>query len=331
MGGHSLALRVSRQLALAGLALALLGAIPALGAGAFEPVQRDHWAYGACMRLAGLGLLPAEQGAAFSGKQTLTRFEFALAIITPLDEVGTAVAALPANADPRALRRLTAQALRLSPVTAEDEVARAAADLVRLSREFADALRALDFDPTAALRGIGTLDEEGVRAWRAEALSIPSAAAALAPARGSAGLLADALRLPLAHGTVAFTYDRDAPVPRLLDLFAAASAERGARGENGTGAEPALRDPMVSRLRTAYEYGLGSALTLSLAYEEVLRRGQGLAPLDGASLASLGIGYRLTPSASLRLSYSLLEYANHVFDTPPQRDRVAETAVSIAF
>ncbi|MCJ7750588.1 MAG: hypothetical protein MUQ65_05785, partial [Armatimonadetes bacterium] len=73
----------------------------------------------------------------------------------------------------------------------------------------------------------------------------------------------------------------------------------------------------------------GSALTLSLAYEEIARRGQGLAALDEASLTSLGIGYQLTPSTSVKLSYSRLEYANYALDTPPLRVRVAETAGSI--
>jgi long-subunit fatty acid transport protein len=72
-------------------------------------------------------------------------------------------------------------------------------------------------------------------------------------------------------------------------------------------------------------------LTLSLAYEEIARNGQGLEPIDSASLASLGVGYKITRTASVTLSYSLLEYSNHLFDGPPLRDRVAETAVSIGF
>ena len=294
--------------------------------GPFAEVQSDHWAYAACARLAEMGIIP-EPAATFSGKPQLTRFEFGVAILNPLNEVDRAVAALPANADAKSILNVTARALKLNPRSSEKEIARAAADLRRLAAEFADTLRALNFDPARASRGLEVLGRNEVRTWRAEALSLPFQVRPLAPAR----LPADSLRLPVGPGTVALTYGRDLRPPEMLDYLASLAAEKGAKVDGVSGAEPALRDPQVSRVRTAYEYGLGRALTLSLAYEEIARSGQGLEPLDSASLASLGIGYRITPSTSVKLSYSILEYSNYLFDSPPLRDRVAETAVSIGF
>jgi len=308
--------------------LLMLGAAQTLWAGPFTEVPSGHWAYGACGRLAELGVLGSERASAFSGNPQLTRFEFGVAILEPLTEVDRAMAALPPEPEAKTARNAVTRALRVSPYSSEEQIAAGAADLRRLSGEFGDVLRGLGFEPGRAARGLQALDAAGLREWRAEALSAPGRALmALAPARRAD----DALRLPVGHGTVALSYDRDLRPPEVMDYLAASAAERGTKPDASGNAEPALRDPLVSRLRTAYEYGLGSALTLSLAYEEIARRGQGLAPLDSASFASLGIGYRLTPSASVKLSYSLLEYSNYVVDSPPLRDRMAETAVSIGF
>ena len=314
--------------------VALLGAVSSLWADPFSEVPARHWAYEECTRLASLGLLSPDEVAGFSGNPQLTRFEFALAILDPLINVEEAVRPLGADADERAMVGAAARALRLSPSSSEEEIARAAAGLLRLSNEFSDELRGLNLtrQPTdRALRGLA--DPEAVRAWRAEALSAPMGTSALAEGDAMPG----ALRVPFARGTVAFTLTGGRQLPAILDYLALSAATASADAPRLPGvadpaaADPAVADPRISRLRTAYEYGVGSALTLSLAYEEIARRGQGLAALDAASLASVGIGYQLTPSTSVKLSYSLLDYANHVFDTPPLRDRVAETAVSIEF
>ena len=309
--------------------LILLGGVSPLWAGPFSEVPADHWAYPACTNLASLGLLPSDRATTFSGDPQLTRFEFGIVLLEPLSAIDVAVASVSAEADAESLLKAVAEAVRLSPRLSENEVARAFRDLHRLSSEFTDVLRPLSFDPARVSRALQTMaDEEALRAWRVEALGQPAAATGLAG--GSAAR--DTLHLPLAHGMVALSLSRPPEPPELLDYLAKSAAVQH-RGElKGAGsAEPALSDPRVSRMRTAYEYGLGSALTLSLAYEEIARRGQGLAALDAASLASVGIGYQLTPSTSVKLSYSLLEYSNYLLDTPPLRDRLAETAVSIEF
>jgi len=312
-----------------GLAVAMffvLGAAQSLWAGPFDEVPSGHWAYAACGRLVGLGVLSGSSDA-FSGKQRLTtRFEFGIAVSTPLREIDRAVASLPGSSSAEAVLNAVAIALKFNPRLSERDMASAAADLRNLGLEFDDVLRTLRFNPARALHALRGLKLDALRTWRVEALSMPLQSLMLAPKAP-----ADSLRFPFGRGAVALTYDRDLRLPGLLDYLASAAAERAARPDGATTVEPALRDPQVSRMRTAYEYGLRPALTLSLAYEEIARRGQGLEPLDTASLASFGIGYRLTPTTSLKVSYSLLEYSNHIFDTPPLRDRVAETAISIGF
>lgn len=327
-----------RLLGIAGLVL--LGAASALWAGPFSEVPAGHWAYESCARLVSLGVLAPERAGGFSGDPQLTRFEFGIALLEPLGAVDRAVEALGPGADPTARAGATARALGLSWRLPEGEIISAAAALERLAGEFSDVLAEVSFDPSRARLGLRAMCSPAVvREWRGEAISqsrawprVPS----LRPAGGEEGL-----RIPLARGTLALTVGEGNRAPEMLDAMARAAAEapqqggglRLGAGEELEPAEPGLRDLRVSRLRTAYEYGLGSALTLSLAYEEIARQGSALGGplLDAASLASLGIGYRLTPSTSVNLSYSLLEYSNHALDTAPVRDRVAETRVSIEF
>lgn len=312
--------------------LVLLGAVAPLWAGPFSGVPSGHWSYAACTRMVEAGILPAEPEAAFSGNPELTRFEFGLALLDPLSRVGAALAALSPGTSDKMVVEAAAGALKLDPRLSEDEIAGAANDLLRLGNEYADILQSLKFDSARALRGLKSLTQRGaVNRWRAERISGAVRAPMLAPVSASAGP-DDVLRLPLAHGTVAVSYSREPQAPRLLDYLALSAAGQATLDRDKVvSAEPALRDPLVSRLRTAYEYGLGSMLTLSLAYEEVDRRGQSETPLDTASLASIGVGYRLTSSTSVKLSYSLLEYSNHIAEMPTLRDHVAETAISIEF
>lgn len=308
----------------------LLGAGSALWAGPFTEIPSGHWTYEACSRLVALDIIQAPNGpAAFSGRPQLTRFEFGIALLEPLRNLDRQLALLPADADSSNRVEVSARTLGLSPQLSEDEIAQAAGDLRRLCLEFNDVLRTLGFDPTRVTSGLQVLsDSSAVRDWRANALSRPMQLPALAPV----GPKDDTVRVPLAHGRVALTFQPDLRPPELLDYLALSAADSSlGESSNLARAEPSPRDPRVSRLRTAYEYGLSSALTLSLAYEEIARRGHGLSALDRAYLASLGVGYRVTPSASVNLSYSLLEYSNYVFDSPKVRDRVAETAVSIEF
>ncbi len=312
-------------------ALVLLGAAMPLWAGPFTEVPSEHWAYPACARLSSLGMLSSDRAARYSGDPCLTRFEFGVTLLGPLGSIDEALAELGPGADKPARLNAIARALRLSPRLSEDDLAGGLADLRRLADEFSDVMRSFGFDPSAASAALGPLDDRDLlHAWRVDALTRPTRLPALAPGEAAEG----GLELPFARGTVALSLTSPPEAPDLLDYLAqSAAAATGAatdgRGEASGVARPAMSDPRVSRLRTAYEYGLGSALTLSLAYEDIARRG--LVPLDEASLTSVGIGYQLTPSASVKLSYSLLEYSNYVLDAPLVRDHLAETEVSVEF
>ncbi len=310
--------------------LVLVGAASSLWADSFREVPARHWSYEQCSSLASQGILSRDPATSFSGQPQLTRLEFAIAILEPLASIDEAVARLEDDASSRGLLSAAARALRLSPSLSEEEIARSAAGLLRLTDEFSSDLHSLKFDPSRASSALRALaDADAVRAWRAEALAAPPGALAFT---GPAGAPADSMRVPFARGTVALSLPSDHHLPDLLNYLArSVAADRRGDGDASGPADPAVGDPRLSRLRTAYEYDVSSALTLSLAYEGIARRGHGMETLDTVSLASVGIGYRLTPSTSVKLSYSLLEYSNRVLDTPPVRDRVAETAVSIEF
>jgi hypothetical protein len=313
--------------------LIILGAPSSLWAGPFTEVPSDHWAYRACARLATIGMLPEDRSATFSGNPTITRFEFGIALLDPLSAVDQSLSALPASADDRGRLRAALDALRISPRYSEEQIADGFSDLRRLAVEFSDVLTSMSFDPTRVSRSLSRLaDRDGIRIWRLESLARPNGTTALRSGAVPDILASDTVHVPLAHGMVGVSLTNPQDSPELLDYLASSVAADRSREIAASGAaDPSLTDPRVSRLRTSYEYGLGSALTLSLAYEEIARRGQGVEPFDAASLTSLGIGYQLTPSTSLKLSYSLLEYSNYALDTPLLRDRVAETAVSIEF
>jgi hypothetical protein len=313
--------------------LLLLGAASPVWAGPFTAVPADHWSYRACARLSSLGVLDEQGQATFTGAPELTRFEFGIALVDPLTAIDQAVAATGSDASAATRLTVVLQALDLTPRHSEAEIGAAFGDLHRLTNEFADVLEAMNFDTDRVLVTFPAVqDEEAIRRWRLESLSQPDRTVALVDRRAPTLTSDTGVRVPLAHGTVGLSLSNPAHAPELLDYLAKSASAGSAKEISGPGgAEAALTDPRVSRLRTTYEYGVGSALTLSLAYEEIARRGQGLADIDAASLTSLGIGYQLTPSTSVQLSYSLLEYSNYALDTPPLRDRLAETAVSIEF
>ncbi len=311
----------------------LLGAASPLWAGPFAEVPSDHWAYRSCARLASVGILGQDRQADFSGATPITRFEFGIALLGPLTEVDKALTALPASADGRSRLRAALATLGVSPRQSEAAISASFRDLRRLVGEFGDVLASLGLNVDRVNRGLAALGgEDSIRVWRLEMLAQPASGSTVTSERAVGGVPVETVHVPLARGTVGVSLTNPQDAPLVLDyLSKSASALRPLSLTAAGPAEAAITDPRISRLRTTYEYGIGSALTLSLAYEEIARRGQGLAAMDAASLTSLAIGYQLTPSTSVKLSYSLLDYSNYALDTPPVRDRVAETAVSIEF
>jgi len=56
-----------------------------------------------------------------------------------------------------------------------------------------------------------------------------------------------------------------------------------------------------------------------------------MAALDEASLRTLGVGYRLSPSTSVKLNYHLINYADHTRLGSRLEDRMAETELTVRF
>jgi|GEM_PF-1606637 len=308
----------------------LLGAVSPLWADPFAEVPSGHWAYDVCARLITVGILPSDNSVGFSGDPSLTRFEFGIALLDPLTGIDYALA--DTRERETQLRSVLRQ-LEISPRSSESDIAAQLSDIRRLAIEFQDVFESMGFDVARVVRTLGALnDEAAIRAWRLESLDAPVRGNSFRSDSSKSTSGSDTIHLPVGRGTVGVSLTSLEEPPELLDYLAISSAaDRSGEYSAPASADAALTDPRVSRLRTTYEYGVGSALTLSLAYEEIDRRGQCLEALDAASLTSLGIGYKLTPSTSVQLSYSLLEYSNYALDTPPVRDRVAETALSIEF
>jgi hypothetical protein len=311
------------------LVIALLVCLVATSAwaDAFSEVPPGHWAYGTCAELAAAGVLSSDRVGSSSTSPALTRLELAAAVLEPLSDVDRALRALPPKADTKAMRAAAAAGLHLNPRADDRAIAEAAGNLAKLAVEFREELQTLGFDPAVARRGLELLESApAVQQWRAEAL-------AYAPARpaGRPSALTDGdLKFPIGRGAVAFSYNEGTAAPRVMN-YAAMAAPHNLAARNVTSAGTSLAEPITSRLHTAYEYGLGQAVTVGLGYEEVARRGAGDLPLDAASLTTLGVGVRLTPSTSVKLSYSLFDYQSYVPDTPPLRELLAETSVSVEF
>jgi len=308
----------------------LVGAVSPLWADPFAEVPSSHWAYEACARLISVGILPPGNSGDFSADPRITRFEFGIALLDPLTSIDYSIAD---TAEPETQLRSVLRQLGISPRTSESDIAARLRDIRRLAIEFQDVFESMSFDVERIVRALGDFnDEAAIRAWRLESLNTSTRGNILRSDNLEATTRSDTLHLPFAHGTVGLSLTNLEEPPELLDYLAVSvAADRSGAYSTVGSADAALTDPRVSRLRTTYEYGVGSALTLSIAYEEIARRGQDLEALDAASLTSLGIGYKLTPSTSVQLSYSLLEYSNYTLDTAPVRDRVAETALSIEF
>jgi len=300
------------------LVLAVLLAFPSLGwAGPFTAVPPGHWAYGECAYLAGLGLIGT--GLDFTGKHELSRYEFSMALAAPLE--GLARAGESGS--------MAAQAIRtqLSALTPADRK-KAGESLVRLVGEFGDALAFVGQDTDRARKQAQELASGALPSW----LSRP-------PLRPPSGILASGretaagLAYELGSGRLAFRYSETSVEEASLGHIGLAVPGGGLTPtKSGLSlVNTATRDPLVRSLRGSLEYGLTNSLTLDLAYERMVREGRGMVNLDTTDLRSLGLGYRLSPSASLKLRYHVIEYSEPNDPNPRYQDRLTEGRLSISF
>jgi hypothetical protein len=297
--------------------LLLLGACCAL-ASPFDPVPQDDQAYGDCGTLAQSGVIDSRPASDFNGATALTRYDFALTLVRP-------VAALEALAT----EGIPGPALRAVAGMAANDRSRVSAVLVRLIDEFNDVLAALGSNTSQALVGARLL-ADGRYAPRAAPI----------PANDAAGITyeTDRARVGLVYRA---TEGADAALPQvplggltdapITGLAGSRLPLSRAKTEAPAPARIASTDISLRRLRGSVEYGVTPSLTLNLAYEALVRQGQGMTALDEASLRTLGIDYRLSPSTSLKLNYHLINYADRTRVGSRLEDRMAETELTVRF
>ena len=298
--------------------LVCLGAGGAVRAGPFAEVPGSDRAYGDWAYLAERGLVTPPLGRALSARDPITRTDFALALL-PLAQ---SLVSLGEPGGAPALRQL------LAALPAQHS-RQAGARMVLLLSQFQPELKLMDQDTEAALASARRLEAGQPGLERASNLRPTEEARD----RGAAGL-----RYRLLGTEVGVTYSHlnpeRAPLALLPTRALAPSTDAPAASRLAPSAEPggfASRELMVRSLRGSVEYDLTRSLTLSLAYEALLQGADGVTPLDDTSLKTVGVGYRLSPSASLKLRYHLVDYREPFAPTGWQRDQVAETELVIRF
>ena len=136
------------------LALVLAGAI-AYAQQPFSDVPRDHWAYNAVNRLAEQGILEGYPNGTFKGKNTLTRYEFAMAIARMMDRVEAIASQGPAGppGPPGPAGPPGPPGASAGGLTPEQQ-----ALLDRLAKEFAPELRSLRSDLNSLTKRVDALE-----------------------------------------------------------------------------------------------------------------------------------------------------------------------------
>jgi len=287
-------------------------------AGPFDRVPHGDEAYLNCEFLAECGIIDARPVGDFAGETSLTRYDFTLSLVRP-------VAALEALAR----EGRVGPALECVERMSQRERARVGETLVELLQEFGDVLSFLGKDASQAVLGARLL-VNGEYASRAGPPETDNAAGISYEGertrfdvlyRATEGEDATLPHVPL--GGIA-----DAPITGL-----AATRLPAGRANVDVAAPERIASTNVSlrRLRGTVEYGLTDDLTLNLAYESMVREGRGTVVLDAASLRTLGVRYRLSPSTSVKLKYHLIDYADHTRVGSRLEDRMAETELTVRF
>jgi hypothetical protein len=302
---------------LAIVVLLLLGACFAF-ASPFDLVPQDDQAYGDCRALAESRVIDSRPASDFSGATALTRYDFTLTLVRPMAALET----LATEGRP-------GPALNAVSGMTQSDRARVGVALARLIEEFNDVLSALGKDGSQALVGARLLAEGRYTPRAAPAPAEDAAGITYETDRARVGLVyrateGEAAALP----QVPLGGLTDAPITGLAGSRLPASR---AEPDVATPARIASTDISLRRLRGSVEYGVTPDLTLNLAYEALVRQGQGMAALDQASLRTLGVGYRLSPSTSVKLNYHLINYADHTRVGSRLADRMAETELTVRF
>jgi hypothetical protein len=302
---------------LASVALLLLGACGAL-ASPFDQVPSGDSGYADCAFLAQCGIIDARPAEEYAGTALLTRYDFTVSLVRPM-------AALEALAREGRLGAALDATGRMS----DADRARVSDALLRLLREFGDVFSMLGKDASQAILGARLLAGGERASAPSDAGDSGSAGMSYGDARTRVGVLyrageGEAASLP--HVPLGGLTDAPLSGPGSSRLPAG-------RAYMDTAAPDAIASTDISlrRLLGTVEYGVTDNLTLNLAYESMVREGRGTVLLDAASLRTLGIGYRLSPSASLKLSYHLISYADHTGIGSRLEDRMAAGELTVRF
>ena len=296
--------------------LLLLGVGPVLGS-PFDQVPQGDPAYRDARLLAQRGIIDSRSADDFSGSALLTRYDFTLSMVRPMAALETLVRDGRPGAAIEPVARLSA-----------DDRAGVGAALTRLLDEFKDVLSLLGKDVSDAVKGARLIADDD---YPSRIASTPGVAAGISfeTARTRVGVTyrateGEAAALP----AVPLGGLNDAAVSGLA--ISRLPAGR-ATPEVGASERIASADVSLRRLRGSVQYGVTDNLFLELAYEAMVRQGKDTVLLDTASLSTLGVGYRLSPSASLSLSYHLINYADYTASGARLADRMAETQLTVRF
>jgi hypothetical protein len=294
----------------------LLGACAS--ASPFDHVPKGDPAYAECAFLAARGIIDARPAQDFGGEALLTRYDFTMSLAPLMAALETLASGEHAGAALDATARMT-----------DSERAQVGETLTRLLTEFGDVLALLGRDASQAILGARLL-----------AGPAPSSSSSPPKAEGGAGIsYADArTRVGLLYraGEGAAAALPQVPLGGLTDApIAGLALTRLPAGSAPVDAAPPDRiasgDISLRRLQGTLEYGVTDSLTVNLAYESLVREGRGPALLDAASLRTLGVGYRFSPSTSVKLSYHLIDYADYTRAGARVADRMAEGELTVRF
>ena len=291
----------------------LLGAGPAF-AGPFADVPPGHWAYPEAMMLAKAGLLRPQDERALSSHSSLTRYDFAVLLLGPL----SALERLAGSSDRDGADSAVVRALEQANMRDRRRLGLA---ISRLAREFDDVIRLLGEPYKMGLSSADTVASTG---------RLPTS---VAPASDRPSMLLPAFSAQVRGAKVGLGYRPAATNNMALEYAAAARfappvTRAPAPGANAN--RPILSDLGLSGLRATVEYGLADDLRLTLAYEALLREAAGTVTPDPTRLGSVGLAYRLSGSADVRLNYGLI--ARRENNEPLRiQDRLASAQLTVRF
>ena len=263
------------------VALLVLTAFVAYAQEPFPDVKTDHWAYGAVTKLQEEGIVVGYPDGYFRGSHSLSRYEFAQALLRALEYLER-IAAAPSEGLEARVKALEAAPRGGAGLTAEQQRL-----LQRLEQEFAPELKALRADYEALAKRVSALE-----AWRSKVGEwCPAAPSVSAPAPRPAARLA----YPTLGGPTGGAVLPDAMVVPAGRLALAADWTKINLFNEASTISTYYGDVLISEsedltlIPVRLVYGIGSRAELWGAYTKGDLNGRGRATLDGELVASSSV------------------------------------------